>query len=734
MAPPFALTALLTTHDPGAARLRKAARGASAMAIGALLVVAIRTVVDVPAAAELSAGFLSLWATVGAVKDATSRARIITTVALLIPGFAAALIACLLRDLTVARAVAFVAIAGLAAWSTRFGPRGSALSFFGFFVFFFAVVMKADLHALPVLCGLVVIAVATALFVRLVLIPDRPGRELESLIRGMRVCADDLLRVAVEAGHADAAEDRDRLAGAVTRLSAAASEIAGWQKDYDTALYADADAEALSRRVAMLHLSCEQAAFLVAERGGDRYVAAAVSLVREFLRSETRPPVLEQDEAFTDGDPTIATLGVVASATAELRAIEIHRRKKPATPPAPGPTPASRPPTGPPAAGESTARSNPGAESKPAAKPARPDTTRFALQVVVACSAALIVGDLISASRWYWAVLSAFMVFNGMATRGAILTKAVKRVQGTVVGLLVGVALVLLIGEHPNVQYVIVVCAVFFAFYLGSVSYTWTILFITIVLTNTYDLLGVLNRHVLEWRVEETLCGALVGSAAAFFVLSTPTSPVLAAKLHDYFDALVDLASVAFRRTGRPSPGAGGGAVPDSEAVPDSDAVLGAVRALDAAESAILGAATAAVFALSRSHRATLRRVRPHLRETTRAARGLAWSAVEAAGAGTAVPEHRRAGAPDPVEELRAAVDATVSALEHGEVDESRLREAATDREVATGGAPAELGIAPADPDPVRQAQRVTESVRRMAAAVPEPRRRARERRTPAAR
>ena len=209
-----------------------------------------------------------------------------------------------------------------------------------------------------------------------------------------------------------------------------------------------------------------------------------------------------------------------------------------------------------------------------------------------------------------------------------------------------------------------------------------------------------------------------MGSAAAFFVLSTPTSPVLAAKLHDYFDALVNLASVALRRTGRPSPGAGGGAVPDS------DAVLGAVRALDAAESAILGAATAAVFALSRSHRATLRRVRPHLRETTRAARGLAWSAVEAARAGAAVPEHRRAGAPDPVEELRAAVDATVSALEHGEVDQSRLREVATDLEVATGGAPAELGIAPADPDPVRQAQRVTESVRRMAAAVPEPRRR----------
>ncbi|SDU83234.1 Uncharacterized membrane protein YccC [Gordonia westfalica] len=682
MAPPFALTALLTTRDPGAARLRKAARGASAMAIGALVVLAIRSVVSIPVAAELSAGFLSLWATVGAVKDTTARARIVTTVALLVPGFAAALLACLLHPWPVARAIAFVAIAGLAAWTTRYGPRGSALGFFGFFAFFFAVVMEADLHTLPVLCGLVVIAVASALFVRLVLVPDRPGGELVRLLRSVQVCADDLLRVASEPETGPR-----RVVASVTRLSAATSAVAAWQKNYDAARYTDVDDTTLSRRVSMLHLSGEQAAFLVAENRAGPAVAQAVSHVRGALRSssDAAAPTL----AGPDPDPTIATLRVVVSATADLRAIAVRRRGTS---------------TGATATGARTASTTP----TPAEKTPRPDTTRFALQVMVACSLALAVGEVISASRWYWAVLSAFMVFNGMATRGAILTKAVKRVQGTAVGLVIGVAAVLIIGEHPAVQYAIVVCAVFFAFYFGAISYTWTILFITIVLTNSYDLLGVLNRHVLEWRIEETLCGALVGAAAAFLILSTPTSPVLDTKLRTYFDALVDLAAVALRR-GENRPGQ-----------TDSDAALASVRVLDGAEAAMLDAAASAVFSLSRFHRSTLRRLRPHLHETTREARGLAWSAIALTRPGGAAAEARV----DPdieqdlVEELRGAADATVSAIEHGGAA------ASTTGKSTTGEVEVEYsvrGAEPAEYSPARQARRLIASVQYMRSAIAGP-------------
>ncbi|MCK8612860.1 hypothetical protein [Gordonia sp. C13] len=234
--------------------------------------------------------------------------------------------------------------------------------------------------------------------------------------------------------------------------------------------------------------------------------------------------------------------------------------------------------------------------------------------------------------------------------------------------------------------------------------------FITIVLTNSYDLLGVLNRHVLEWRIEETLCGALVGAAAAFLILSTPTSPVLDTKLRAYFDALVDMASVALRR-GENRPGE-----------VDSDAALAAVRVLDGAEAAMLDTATSAVFSLSRFHRSMLRRLRPHLHETTREARGLAWSAIGLArptdhtgniDTDRVDPESEQ----DLVDELRGAADATVSSIEHGGAAASTIGKLTKDVKVENTVHATE----PADSSPGRQARRLIASVQRMREAIAGP-------------
>jgi uncharacterized membrane protein YccC len=40
-------------------------------------------------------------------------------------------------------------------------------------------------------------------------------------------------------------------------------------------------------------------------------------------------------------------------------------------------------------------------------------TTRQAVQVGIAASLAIVVGELVSPARWYWAVLTAFLVFAG---------------------------------------------------------------------------------------------------------------------------------------------------------------------------------------------------------------------------------------------------------------------------------------------------------------------------------
>ena len=92
--------------------------------------------------------------------------------------------------------------------------------------------------------------------------------------------------------------------------------------------------------------------------------------------------------------------------------------------PTPGPPPPS-PPT--PASTHTTSRWKPWV---------RAPTSRMTVQVVVATAIATGVGELISASRWYWAVTTAFLVFVGANTGRH--PWASRRVAGTLAGVAVG--------------------------------------------------------------------------------------------------------------------------------------------------------------------------------------------------------------------------------------------------------------------------------------------------------
>ena len=117
-------------------------------------------------------------------------------------------------------------------------------------------------------------------------------------------------------------------------------------------------------------------------------------------------------------------------------------------------------------------------------------STKAAIQVAVATSAATILGELISPDRWYWAVLTAFLVFTGVSTRGEILTRAGHRIVGTIAGVVAGVLLAALIGHNPPVQIVVLVLCVFCAFYLVTVAYALLTFFVTVLLAMLYGLLG----------------------------------------------------------------------------------------------------------------------------------------------------------------------------------------------------------------------------------------------------
>ena len=92
-------------------------------------------------------------------------------------------------------------------------------------------------------------------------------------------------------------------------------------------------------------------------------------------------------------------------------------------------------------------------------------TTRQAIQVALAAALATLAGTLLSSNRWYWAVLTAFVIFSGTASRGETLVKAWQRVVGTLTGVVIGVVLAALVGGNVVVSVVFIFVALFMTFY-----------------------------------------------------------------------------------------------------------------------------------------------------------------------------------------------------------------------------------------------------------------------------
>ncbi|MFF9125639.1 FUSC family protein [Streptomyces sp. NPDC014889] len=153
-------------------------------------------------------------------------------------------------------------------------------------------------------------------------------------------------------------------------------------------------------------------------------------------------------------------------------------------------------------------------------------TTRQAVQATAGAGFALVVGQLVSGERWYWAVGATWWVFVNTTSRGETLVRGFRRVLGTVLGIaLAAVVVVPLHGAALPTAALVAVC-VFGIFYTAAVSYTWMMLWVTLLATALYGLLGVLAPGLLALRLGETAVGALGAWLAVLFVLPVTTHAV----------------------------------------------------------------------------------------------------------------------------------------------------------------------------------------------------------------
>ena len=156
-------------------------------------------------------------------------------------------------------------------------------------------------------------------------------------------------------------------------------------------------------------------------------------------------------------------------------------------------------------------------------RPGMLPSTRQAIQVAVAAALAIVVGETVSPSHWYWAAIAAFVIFAGTNSWAETLDKGWQRLLGTVLGVPSGVLVATLVSGNTIASLVMIFVCLFCAFYFMKVTYSLMTFWISTMLALMYGLLGEFTYGLLLLRIEETAVGAVIGIAAAVLVLPINT-------------------------------------------------------------------------------------------------------------------------------------------------------------------------------------------------------------------
>ncbi|HET7073028.1 MAG TPA: FUSC family protein [Mycobacterium sp.] len=477
--------------------------------------------------------------------------------------------AALLAPHKVASDVVFVAIVFAAAYVRRFGARGRALGMVGFMAYFLTLYLRARISELPWMIGAVAVGTACTFVMSTYMLPDRPERVLRATVRALRArmaIVVDTTAEAVRTGRFDERRRR-RMRARTIRLNETALMVQGQVEDRaDPAmLWPGVTSEQLAPWLFDAELAIEwvatagrRAAALASDPPGAISASARGELVGALtqLARAIRTPqqgglqeaagvaqqVLDQQPGPSDDPGTTAVrrlaLAIInaATATAEVRAIVEGTATRAAGTPE---IDASSPPVSNSIGSE--VGSAPGEQQEKRLLP----TTRQAIQVSVAASLAIVVGELVSPARWYWAVIAAFVIFAGTNSWGETLSKGWQRLVGTVLGVPSGVLVATLFAGNKTASLVAIFVCLFCAFYFMTVTYSLMTFWITTMLALLYGLLGEFSFGVLLLRIEETAIGAVIGVTVAILVLPTNTQTAIRNDTREFLTALSALIEIS---------------------------------------------------------------------------------------------------------------------------------------------------------------------------------------------
>ncbi|WP_030676052.1 FUSC family protein [Streptomyces cellulosae] len=548
----------VAASDPGLLRLTAGLRTVGAIALTLAVLGLFGAGIT-----YLVAGAMAAMVATFAIRE-KQRAQQAVTLALGLPvALASVTLGAGLSSRVVGGDVFFVALIFCAVYGRRFGERGTALGLIGFQLYFLSLFVGATVSGLPQLYGVLGIAFASSALVRFVLVPETPAGILERLRDAFRARLAQLISSQIDlldAGPDEVEKALADLRDGNSRLHETAMMIQGRLEDGT----ADkATARLLQRRIADAEIAAERLGLLLlTARSAERADTLTLHLPGASVRVGAPPPARDEVTATLRRDlEAVRTLVLrpvsdhTGTALALVRNRLLGYRDEENLPPASaavqdvfrGIGETARAVLGLRIAlggaqddsddSPATARSreeldaedaaidsgDDGDQEDEAATGLRRPTTRAAVQVAVGSSLAIVGGEFLSSQRWYWAVLTCWIVFLNTASTGEILVKGYRRLVGTVLGVVAGIVLAGLVGPHTWTAFALVLVLVFAMFYTAPLSYTLMSFFVTAALGLLYTLLHTYSFSVLVLRVEETALGAACGVVAAALVLPVHT-------------------------------------------------------------------------------------------------------------------------------------------------------------------------------------------------------------------
>ncbi|WEP00113.1 FUSC family protein [Streptomyces sp. FXJ1.172] len=164
-------------------------------------------------------------------------------------------------------------------------------------------------------------------------------------------------------------------------------------------------------------------------------------------------------------------------------------------------------------------------------RPGMSTSTRMALQMAVALTAAFSFGHLLFGEHWQWCVISAMVVSLGTVGRGDLALKGVERGLGAMAGTLVATLITVVAAPHGTTSIVLIFVVLALASVLRSYSYAYYAAGITTTLSLLYGYFGESAQHLLLIRLQALVLGAVVAVAVGWFLVPVRASDALRARL-----------------------------------------------------------------------------------------------------------------------------------------------------------------------------------------------------------